>query len=95
MHPHNQDFNDRGPSMLFTQIARFISVASIFLGVAGLIIGFSMSSNAEDLTTAKIGLSGMLIENGFTCFLFGVILGVLTDISGSISDISLQNRIKQ
>ena len=59
--------------MFYTDMGRIVSALSFVLGVLLLWAGFDLDG-AEPL-----------IEYGFTCTLFGIGLGVLTDISRSLS----------
>ena len=59
--------------MFYTEMGRIVSAISFVLGIILLWAGFEMDG-AETL-----------IEYGFTCVLFSIGLGVLTDISRSLS----------
>jgi len=70
--------------MFFTKFGRVAAGLAFVLGTAGIGFGFSISLD-ENVTADGIKLAEVFLESGFTCILFAIIIGVLTDISKSIA----------
>lgn len=74
--------------MTFTSAARFIAIASVVLGLF-LTAGYGIFLATGDLDTADpnlVKIAASAIDNGVYAILFGIILGVLTDISRSLKE---------
>ena len=70
--------------MFYTKLGRVAVGLAFVLGILGIGFGFSISLG-EGVTADGIKLADVLIKNGFTCILFAIIVGVLTDISQSLT----------
>ena len=73
--------------MFFTLLARIVAWLMTLLGVIHIVLGFSVvfGSTSPELITAYFGKSvGDFIDQGVMFFAFGIIVGVLTDISKSV-----------
>jgi hypothetical protein len=70
--------------MFYTKLGRVAAGLAFVLGIIGIGIGSSISVE-EGLTADGFKLAEVFLENGFTCILFAIIVGVLTDISQSLT----------
>ena len=70
--------------MFYTKLGSVAVGLAFVLGITGIVLGFSISSG-EGVTADGIKLAEVFLESGFTCILFAIIIGVLTDISKSIA----------
>lgn len=69
--------------MSFTTTARFIAIASVVLGLITT-AGYGTFLVTGDLDAADpnlVKIAASAVDNGVYAILFGIILGVLTDIS--------------
>ncbi len=70
--------------MFYTKLGRVAAGLAFILRTTGIGFGFSISWD-EGVTADGIKLAEVFLESGFTCILFAIIIGVLTDISKSIT----------
>lgn len=69
--------------MLFTSAARFVAIASVVLGSV-MTASYGIFLATGDLDTADpnlVKVAASSVDNGIYAILFGIVLGVLTDIS--------------
>lgn len=74
--------------MIFTKAGRVISVIAVIFGMLRIVLGISAANSSDPNAFAAryIGsvTSGEAIDQGIEYLLFGVVLGVLTDISKAV-----------
>lgn len=74
--------------MFFTQLGRVVAWLTLVLGAlrAGLGLHVGMSENYEAMATRYLGSSspGEAIDKGLLMLVFGICLGILTEISHSL-----------
>jgi uncharacterized membrane protein YhdT len=70
--------------MGYTKLGRVAAGIALVLRVAGLVFGYKMGPS-DGVTADGFKLATMLVNNGFICLLFAIIMGVLTDISMSVA----------
>ena len=69
--------------MSFTYVARIIAIASVVVGSI-MTAGYGVFLATGDLETADpnlVKIAASSVDNGVYAMLFGIVLGVLTDIS--------------
>lgn len=72
--------------MFYTKLGQVVAGLSVGLGLFGFVIGVSLAVGAEPGPAPVLGTktSGQWIDRGIYMAVFGVIVGVLTDISRSV-----------
>jgi len=82
-------------SMFYTKAARVIVVFALIVGVLSFLFGLVMvfGVTSPDVESTKyIWKSGFQsMSSGIYCILFAVVLGVLSEISQSLSDLKQNN----
>ena len=75
--------------MFYTKIGRGIAILAIIFGVLRVALGFAIATGVmiEPTPGRYLGTSssGEAIDQGLYVVLFGIILGILTDISRSLA----------
>jgi hypothetical protein len=74
-------------AMIFTRLGQLIAWLAVLFGTLRAGMGFSIASseNYQALATRYLGTStGEAINQGLMMFVFGIALGILTDISRSL-----------
>ena len=75
--------------MFFTSAGRFIAWLAIMFGAARIALAlFVIQMGDPDLVSRYIGsgATGQAIDQGLYILIFGIVIGVLTDISRSVRD---------
>jgi len=77
--------------MFYTKLGRVVAALAFGLGLLGIVVGFSL---AAETSQAYLGTktSGEWIDRGIYMTVFGVIVGVLTDISDSVAELRTKLR---
>lgn len=85
--------------MFYSKIASVIAGLALIVGVFSVTMGFyiisSGMSEVEALRYLGSKTTGQMIDKGIYTILFAVILGVLTEISNSVSIISSKKQNKK
>lgn len=69
--------------MLFTRLGQVLAIVSILLGMALITMGVSLIGNPDAALYLGSDTTGDKIDKGTILIVFGIIIGVLTDISRS------------
>jgi len=72
--------------MFFTTAARILAYLCIAFGIVSVIAGYGYATGAITPFTdpSVLNKAGSMIDNGLYAIAFGLIVGVLTDISRSV-----------
>jgi hypothetical protein len=81
---HHTSILKIGITIFFTQLGRVAAYLAFIIGALALGIGYEIGM-ADDVTKDGFKLGSMLMNSGFICILFAIIMGVLTDISKSLA----------
>lgn len=73
--------------MFYTKLGRIVAGLAFGLGLLGIFVGFSLAAETSEVTYLGTKTSGQWIDRGIYMTVFGVIVGVLTDISDSVSEL--------
>lgn len=70
--------------MLFTNAGRVVAWVAVVVGLSMVFVGFFAAKNG--VSTDLLRTTGEYIDRGIYIFIFGVIVGILTDISKSAAN---------
>ena len=74
--------------MFFTKAGRVIAWLALIFGVARIALGLVVAQSGDPSLASRYlgsGTSGQAIDQGLYVLIFGIIVGVLTDISRSLA----------
>ena len=71
--------------MFFTYLGRIAAILALAFGVFQIAIGFMVAQDPSLAGRYTPYSSGETIDKGFVTILFGIAMGVITDISRSLS----------
>lgn len=73
--------------MFFTKAGQVIAWVAVVVGLSMVFMGFYAAK--IEVPTSPQMTTGMVIDRGIYIFIFGVIVGVLTDISKSVAKLKV------
>ena len=79
----------RGSLMFFTKAGRVVAWLALTFGIARIAIALIVIQSGDPSLVPRYlgsGTTGQAIDQGFYVLIFGIVLGVLTDISRSLAN---------
>lgn len=78
--------------MFYTKLGRIVAGLSFGLGLLGIAVGITVAVQTSEVAYLGTKTTGQWIDRGIYMTVFGVIVGVLTDISDSLAELRSKSR---
>jgi len=80
----------RRKNMFYTKLGRIVAALSFGLGLFVIVVATTVAVQTSEVATLGTKTTGQWIDRGIYMAVFGIIVGVLTDISDSVAELRIK-----